>query len=150
TTSDSNILRRRWLLIDVDPSRPAGVSSSDEEKKRAEHKAEEIRTYLRSLEWPEPLMADSGNGYHLLYRVDLPNDDPCKALITQCLDALATRFDDDFVKVDRSVFNASRIVKAYGSKAAKGDNTKERPHRLSRLLSGELPPGGIVSEEKLA
>ena len=30
TTSDSNILRRRRLPVDLDPVRPAGISSSDE------------------------------------------------------------------------------------------------------------------------
>ena len=30
TTSDADILRRRWLPIDIDPARPSEVSSSDE------------------------------------------------------------------------------------------------------------------------
>ena len=30
-TADRDIDRRRWLLVDVDPVRPAGVSSTDEE-----------------------------------------------------------------------------------------------------------------------
>mgnify|MGYP007106219379 CR=1 FL=1 len=29
TTQDKDIVRRRWLLIDADPVRPAGVSSTD-------------------------------------------------------------------------------------------------------------------------
>jgi hypothetical protein len=29
TTSDHNIMRRRWLLIDIDPVRPAGIGSTD-------------------------------------------------------------------------------------------------------------------------
>ena len=31
TTSDGDIIRRRWLPLDVDPIRPAGVSSSEDE-----------------------------------------------------------------------------------------------------------------------
>jgi hypothetical protein len=38
------------------------------------------------------------------------------------------------VKVDQTVFNASRIVKLYGTVARKGDHTPDRPHRLSRIL----------------
>ena len=34
TTSDADILRRRWLPIDIDPLRPSGVSSTDEEHGR--------------------------------------------------------------------------------------------------------------------
>jgi hypothetical protein len=51
--------------------------------------------------------------------------------------ALAQRFDTDAVKIDRAVFNASRICKVPGTVARKGDNTKDRPHRRARLL--EVP-----------
>ena len=31
TTTDAEIIRRKWVLIDLDPVRPSGVSSTDEE-----------------------------------------------------------------------------------------------------------------------
>src|SRR5260370_40769482 len=34
TTGDLDILRREWLLIDCDPKRPAGISSTDKEHGR--------------------------------------------------------------------------------------------------------------------
>ena len=34
TTSDHNVIKRTLLLIDIDPDRPSGISSSDEEKKK--------------------------------------------------------------------------------------------------------------------
>ncbi|HZD43369.1 MAG TPA: hypothetical protein VE134_04855, partial [Methanomicrobiales archaeon] len=36
TTADADILRRRWLPIDIDPVRPSGVSSTDEEHASAQ------------------------------------------------------------------------------------------------------------------
>src|SRR6266404_5908086 len=39
TTADSNILRRRWLPIDLDPVRPTGISSSDGEHTAAIERA---------------------------------------------------------------------------------------------------------------
>jgi hypothetical protein len=42
TTSDRDVLRRRWLLIDFDPVRPAGVSSTDKEKEAAFGRAREV------------------------------------------------------------------------------------------------------------
>src|SRR5699024_9254804 len=33
TTTDSEIIRRKWILLDFDPVRPAGISSSEEELK---------------------------------------------------------------------------------------------------------------------
>jgi len=46
TTSDGDIVKRQWLLIDVDPDRPAGISSSDLEHDAAIAKASEIRAAL--------------------------------------------------------------------------------------------------------
>ena len=42
TTADSNILRRKWLLIDCDPVRESGIASSEEEHLAAIEKAKEI------------------------------------------------------------------------------------------------------------
>jgi len=73
TTQDQDILRRRWLLIDCDPVRPSGISSSDQEHGRAIATACGIWDDLRSIGWPDPVVCDSGNGAHLLYRLDLAN-----------------------------------------------------------------------------
>ena len=82
--------------------------------------------------WPEPALADSGNGAHLLYRVDLPVDDG--GLTKRVLAALAFRFDTDQVHVDQTTFNPARIWKLYGTLARKGDNVPDRPHRYARLI----------------
>jgi hypothetical protein len=136
TTNDLHILQRRWLLLDVDADRPSGISASDSEKEAAHKRAREIYDYLEGRGWPSPVAADSGNGYHLLYRVDLPCDDG--KVLEQVLAALAVRFDGDGVKLDRTVHNAARIIRLYGTLAAKGDNTEERPHRMSKILLSPL------------
>ena len=146
-TGDQHVLRRRWLLIDCDPQRPAGISSTDAEKELAHRAILAIRDYLREdAGWPAPILADSGNGYHLLYRIDLSADDG--GLVQRCLQALGSRFDTDRVKVDTSVFNPSRICKLYGTQARKGDSTQDRPHRRARVL--EIPePVELVRAELL-
>jgi hypothetical protein len=54
----------------------SGVSSTDEEHQAAIVRAAEIAAYRgRERGWPTPILADSGNGAHLLYRIDLVNDD---------------------------------------------------------------------------
>jgi len=35
TTSDKDVLRRRWLLVDADPNLPSGISSTNAEKESA-------------------------------------------------------------------------------------------------------------------
>ncbi|HXI83760.1 MAG TPA: AAA family ATPase [Verrucomicrobiae bacterium] len=136
-TGDIHIVCRHWLLIDIDPFRPKGISSTDDEKKQAAILARDIRDYLRGLGWPEPVVADSGNGWHLLYRVALPSNDGGR--VQRVLRALSSRFDNDHCKVDKGVFNPSRIVKLYGTLARKGDSLPDRPHRLSRIRSIPVP-----------
>ena len=123
TTSDADILRRRWLPIDIDPLRPSGVSSTDEEHTLALAKAEEVACWIAGLGFPEPIKADSGNGAHLLYRIDLPNDEAATALVKSCLATLDALFSDERVSVDTANFNAARIWKLYGTVSRKGDNT---------------------------
>jgi len=133
TTADSNILRRRWLPIDLDPVRPSGVSSSDEEHTAALQRARVIASDLKT-EWGQPILADSGNGAHLLYRIDLLNDMDALAYVASTLQELDRRYSDTAVKVDITSANAARIWKAYGSVARKGDSIPGRPHRISRIL----------------
>ena len=134
TTADQDIIRRVWLPIDIDPARPSGVSSSNAEHIAALEKADEIAKYLSSVSWPEPIRADSGNGAHLLYRIDLPNDEQSRDLIKKCLQNLHLRFSSSVCTVDIANFNASRIWKLYGTTSRKGDNTADRPHRVSAIL----------------
>ena len=138
TTSDGDIVCRRWLPVDLDPKRPAGISSSAPEHQAALVLAEKVKFELGAEGWPEPVYADSGNGTHLLYRVDLPNDAESADLLKRILQALAFRFSSVdqgiAVDVDLTTFNASRIFKVYGTTARKGDSTTERPHRGSCLL----------------
>jgi len=150
TTADANILARHWLLIDADATRPADISSTDEEHELALARTQLIRDFLRQRGWPEPFYADSGNGGHLLYPVDLPADDG--GLTQRVLAAVAALFDDRLVKVDRTVYNPARISKVYGTFACKGDNIPDRPHRLARIIDApaDLRPVPLELLEQLA
>jgi hypothetical protein len=148
TTSDTDIARRMWLLIDCDPMRPAGIASSDDEHDAALARLDEIVVWLTSQGFAPPITADSGNGAHAMYRVDLPADDA--GLIERVLDALAQRFDDDVVKVDTGVFNPARIWKLYGTLAGKGDAEAAsigRPHRMSKIIT--VPDELVVVKREL-
>lgn len=134
TTKDHESERRRLLLVDCDPIRPTGISSSDAEHDAAIERSWQIREYLLSEGFPSSLLADSGNGGHNLFRIDLPNDQESADLVKRFLEALATRFDDAVVSVDTSVWNASRICKIYGTMVRKGSNHPTRPWRRSRII----------------
>jgi hypothetical protein len=139
TTSDRDAVRRCWILLDFDPIRAAGISATETEHQAALAAARIARTWLAELGVPgsSMVLADSGNGAHLLLHVDLPNDEPTTRLVQRCLDAVALHCGTPDVTVDRGVYNAARIVKLYGTVAMKGDATADRPHRRSQLL--EIP-----------
>ena len=137
TTSDNDIIRRRWLPLDFDPKRPTGISASEDEHCSAEDAARNCAAWLSSMGWPAGILADSGNGAHLLQRIDLPNDETSAALVRDCIAAVAKRFTGDGVDVDLKVFNAARIWKLYGTTARKGHDMPDRPHRAARLV--EVP-----------
>jgi hypothetical protein len=140
TTSDADILALRWLPVDLDAKRPAGISSTDGEHEAAITKAREIRRWLiEEQHWPAGafVLADSGNGSHLNVKIDLPNLPENVTVIRSCLETLDFLFSDEVVQVDTTSQNPARIWKLYGTTARKGDSTAERPHRLARLL--EVP-----------
>lgn len=133
TTSDNDIASRSWLLIDFDPERPSDTNATDEEKQFAFDRMKEVGRFLRGEGFNYPVIADSANGYHLYYKVELPNDEATTNLVRDFLRVLDALFSDEKVKVDISVFNASRIVKVIGTSSNKGTSTKSRPQRQSKF-----------------
>ena len=142
TTSDADVVRRRWILIDVDPQRPSGIPSSDEELDAARIVASEVRDCLmQEFGFCEPIEAISGNGWHLLFPCDAPNDEATKQATGGLLNSMAGRFGGERtpqglprVDIDTSVFNAGRITKLYGTMVRKGHGISGRPLRPSKLI----------------
>src|SRR5262249_25247017 len=121
---------------DIDPNPVAGVSSTDIEHDLAQAKAKHIARWLADRGVPERsiILGDSGNGAHVLIAINLPNDEESKNLLQHCIDVVAFYFAEHPKEIDRQVYNAARIWKVYGTKCRKGDDTPERPHRVSKLV----------------
>lgn len=133
-SKETDIIRRRLFGIDVDPVRDAGISSTDAEKALALIRVKEVSDWLSTLGFPEPVLGDSGNGYHNDYFVDLPNTPEIKQIYTDAIKAIQARFPKDTVDV-QGFADANRIWKVYGTVARKGDATPDRPYRRSQILS---------------
>lgn len=139
--SDADVVRRKWLMIDVDPTRAAGhdkESASVAEKVAAFALSDKVRELLNGAGWLPPLAVDSGNGVHLYYR--LPTDDPRTGEVPALLTALSVVFGDPAhgAKIDTTIGNPARIMKLPGTRACKGTHSQERPHRLANI-HGEVP-----------
>ncbi|MCM1991333.1 YfjI family protein [Oceanirhabdus seepicola] len=148
TTGDKDICARKWILIDVDPVRPTGISATDAEKAEGEKVIRCVIKHLRQQEWPDPMVFDSGNGYHALYPVDMPNNATSTELIKKILEGLSDKFNTPYASIDTCVYNAARISKLIGTVACKGDNTEDRPHRKSRILQIPDMPNGVQINER--
>ena len=151
TSADVDVIRRRSLFIDIDPDRPSGISSTEDERQAARLVLDEVvnPSFLDNKDWPQPIVAMSGNGWYLLYAISLPNDPSSLELVQGVLVSLATRFNNEAVHIDTTVCNAARLAGLIGRMKVKGDFLTDRPHRRSQLES--VPQQlAVISEELLA
>jgi hypothetical protein len=130
-TADACIQRYTRLFFDLDPVRPRGQSSTAGELASAEIRARGLVAKLAALGWPMPLMAMSGNGWHVQYRTALANTPETSEQLRAIYAGLAAEFSDDEVTFDRAVRNPARLCTLYGSVKRKGINHPQRPHRQS-------------------
>lgn len=141
-TKDTEIDYRHRLLVDIDAERPSHTSATDEEHEAAIKLAYRIDDYLHAYYgFPHASIVDSGNGAHLRWATNkLPNDELTTRSFKDFLYSLAGKFntaDPVKLKIDTTVFNASRVARLPGTTARKGfeliDQT--RVHRLSKVLT---------------
>ena len=141
-TSDKDIVCIRWLPIDLDPVRPAGISSNADELAAAVALRDKISAWLEEKGMVGGIPAISGNGAHLVFRLpDLPPTPENIDQVKRVLHAMGDKFTNDQVEVDLKVFNPARIWKLYGTTARKGDSISGRPHRKSYILKSYILKG---------
>ena len=146
SSQDTDIAKRNWIFIDIDAKRKSGISSTKQELDKAKEVAKDVELFLRESFHVLPLVACSGNGWHLLVKIDMANNEDSKKRIEAFLKYLANRFSNNDAVIDTSVGNAARITRVYGTIARKGENTVDRPHRQSQIVQAAV---GILSEELL-
>lgn len=146
TTRDADVLIRRLYLLDFDPERPKGVCSTEDEKEAAYDLLQGVVAVLRMANFPEPVIVDSGNGYHA-YFLESGND-PRRDDWPFVLKYLSDTYSKEDVKIDAVVGNAARVSRLPGTRNRKGPDTPERPHRRCKVVSypnrWEPMPNGAV------
>jgi hypothetical protein len=151
TTMDNHILRRKWLPIDIDPDRPSGISSTEQEFQAAFKVASTIAASLEfQYGWPRPYINVSGNGAHVLYHIDEENSEAVRDAVQVFLKTLHGRFHADGCSVDPTTFNSSRIFRVPGTWARKGDNIPQRPHRKAAIMMEPFVHAKVTLEQILA
>lgn len=137
-TSDNDILKYSWIPIDVDPCRPSGISSTKQEMEEAAAVAGNVHAYMQEQGFTDFVKVFSGNGIHLLYRVDWQNNAEGKESVKTILNRADELFSTAGAHVDTTNYNQSRVLKLPGTLAQKGRSTEDRPHRISRILEVNL------------
>lgn len=149
--TDEDVLSRRWLYVDVDPIKPDEFKddpATDAEKSGAGTVCDSVNGFMQEQGWPAPVIVDSGNGYGMFWRCDLPNEPLVKATYQRWVQKLGERFPTG-AKIDPTIFNACRLAKLPGTWAKKGRDLPDRPHRPCRIVyrPAELVP---VTMEQLS
>lgn len=119
-------------------------NATDEEHEEARDVAMRAKEFLVKMNFPEPIMVDSGNGYHLLFPVELSATQEHEKLFKKALKALAENVDTEKAKVDTVVADRGRKLKLPGS----ANNMEEDFYRVSSIV--EVPEEiSLVSEAML-
>jgi hypothetical protein len=164
-TKNEDIDTLQWLFIDIDTTRSPELAGDPERKKEFDAVQHECSTdaekaatkvvatnILQDLDargWPQPLLGDSGNGFHILCKLNMGNNQHNIHMLVDCLKALAAKHNCAVADIDCAVFNASRLTRAYGTTTRKGTNTPERPFRRNRLLPPKAPILAVTLDQIL-
>lgn len=141
-------LRWRWLLIDIDPLRPPAAMAADGEREVAVEASYRVMDELAVRGWPEPVLLDTGNGVHLLYRVDEPNEEPWRgreSRMKRIVNALGAMYGGpgSGVTFDAGPANPAGHTRLPGSWNRKGPDAPGRPHRRVRIVSAPAGPDPV-------
>jgi len=128
-----DVARIVGIPFDIDPKRKKDAAT-DEEKNKAKANAEKFIEWLRSQAYQEPYVDDSGNGFHIIQKVNIPVKNPL------WLENQLRNYHKEiqkaapYMKLD-SIFDMTRILKVPGTLSLKGENTLDRPHRTAKILT---------------
>lgn len=115
TAADCDVVRLKRLFLDFDPPRPANTEATPEAKSQTFLQVIRCKDALEKLGFARPLVAYSGNGFHLVYGIDLENTIENRALIKGLIWKLRLAFPS----LDKSTHNPARLIKIYGTPAFK-------------------------------
>ena len=127
-----NIVRREYLVVDIDPVRASGSNSTNAQMVESYALACRIHNFLPSL-----FMGCSGNGWHLIYICNLENTEEDNKLVNEFYDCLDKLFSTPTQKIDRCMADINRLTKIYGTMSRKAPHTNDCPQRQSYMYPSE-------------
>lgn len=146
---NEDITEYRFFFIDIDV---VGLREESGEKQNAsdiQHDcarevSRQVKEYLGGLGFPDPVIIDSGNGFHVLYKLSLSVTPQHKKLIKKAICALAEKMDTAECKIDTVVADPGRKIKIPGSvnqpdqKYTRYSFIEELPEELQTVTEAQL------------
>jgi len=141
-TTKDDVVSVKTIVIDIDPVRPKNSASNQTELDNSQKKAEQIINDCKKAGFTKPGMVCSGNGIQLWFaipEIDLTNTtqenkDTIEQQIQKFQELLQKKYSDEQTKIDK-IGDLPRIIKVIGTLSIKGENTPDRPHRVSHSLT---------------
>lgn len=127
-----NIVRREYLVVDIDPVRASRSNSTQAQWAESYALACRIHNFL-----PSSYMGCSGNGWHLIYKCRLENTDEDNKLVNEFYDCLDKLFSTPTQKIDTCMADINRLTKIYGTMSRKAPHTDDCPQRQSYMYASE-------------
>ena len=131
---------KRWknLIIDLDPVRPAGTVSLQEELDAACTVAHKIYDQVINPYFKTGLIFLSGNGYHVWAPIDLEVNKESISAVSDFLETIKQIYQTDRVEVDTCFKNPAQLTTLYGTLKKKSLYRNVLPgttleHRQSRI-----------------
>lgn len=138
-----DVARVTGIPFDIDSSHPKDRAATEEELAQAKKRMVALNSWIRTQGYKAPLIAMSGNGYHIIQKVDIPIDEDLPSKLEAYFHEAPTEGPPQM----DSIFDLPRIIKIPGTMSVKGPNTEERPHRLSFILAeGDPEPDANLAE----
>jgi hypothetical protein len=125
------------LMIDFDRREKNG-NASDEERSAIEEVVQEAKEWLCAILESEPLVADTGNGFHLVFKLaPFAADERAMGLPKECILAVKSKFEKPGLnlEIDASVAEPEQPTRCYGTWNRKYPDTPGRPQRRSQVIS---------------
>ncbi len=136
---------KRWknLIIDLDPERPKGTVSLQEELDAACTVADKIYEQVIIPFFKTGLIFLSGNGYHLWAPIDLEVNQKSISAVKDFLETIQDIYQTDRVKVDTCFQSPAQLTTLYGTVKKKSLYRNVLPgttveHRQSRVIKSAL------------
>lgn len=131
-TWEQDVPWRRYFLLDFDPKRDSKIATHGQWA-AAFDAAYRSKVWLDSFGFKGIILANSGNGCHLLVPCDLPNDSEGKEIVRKVQRIVSNKFSTADAECE-CFPDANRLVRAYGTVNMKGAETETLKHRMSEIL----------------